>query len=716
MDASAKTFSESWHKVATVRAALRPSVSAWRQEYRGVQWYVLQDAMSNQFFRVTADAYDFLSRLTPLRTVDEAWRDSLSEDPDRVLSQEEVVQLLGQLYTQNLLYFDRPGASLSLFERYRKRRQRETRAKLMGFLSIKVPLYDPDRLLNKALPLINFLYSPLGWLLYALLLGTAIKALLDNGDALFGQGVGLLAPENLPLLYVGFLLAKIIHEFSHGMACKRFGGEVHIMGVMFLVMTPMPYVDASASWGFREGWKRLLVAASGMIGEFALAAVAALVWVNTAPGVLNALAYNVMFVASVSTLLFNMNPLLRFDGYYMFVDLFAVPNLFQRSREQLRYLGERYLFGVRKARPAARTRGEARLLPVYAVLSLGYWVVLMGTIVWFVASEYLDIGMILAAFLLVLFLVVPLVKFLNYLFLSPRLMQQRPRALAVTGGLLLCGVLLLGLWPVADRVRAPGVLEARDMRQVNSETAGFLADVLAKPGAWVQAGTPLVQLENEGLDLEITLAELQRRQILAQELKAESAALADLSSLRRQRAAVEDSLADLRRRKAGLVITAPIEGRWVAPQFEQGAWMERGGGFGEVVDNRAFRLVAVVPQVASHLFDARIHAAEIRLVGEEGINVHADGVRVIPFEHGELPSPALGMPGGGTISVAPEDTRGVTASEPFFRIHAGIPAAGPLPSLLHGRLGEMRLTLDPKPLLWQWERALRQFLQRNFHV
>jgi putative peptide zinc metalloprotease protein len=368
-----RTFSDSWHRVAKVRVALRASVRAHRQMFRGQEWMVLRDALTTDWFRITSEAWRFVSRLSTRRTVEEVWMEMVERDTDAALSQEEVVQLLGHLNLSNLLVFDRSGAGASLFERYKKRTARERRALWMGFLSIRIPLIDPDRALRLALPLIRLCLSPMGALIYLLLLAVAGKTLIDHSEALFSQGAGLLAPSNLGLLYVGFIIAKVIHELGHAAVCRYFGGEVHKFGVMLLIFAPLPYVDATASWGFRKRGERLLTGSAGVLAELAVAAVAALIWAHTAPGAINAIAYNVIFVASVSSLLFNLNPLLRFDGYHMLVDLIDIPNLFQRSREQLKYLAERYLFRLPKAQPAARTASEAWLLPIYGVLSLVYW-------------------------------------------------------------------------------------------------------------------------------------------------------------------------------------------------------------------------------------------------------------------------------------------------------------------------------------------------------
>ena len=718
--ASGRTYSDAWHRVAGVRACLRSSVRAHRQTFRGQNWVVLRDSLSSDFFRVTADAYAFVSRLGTDRTIDEVWNELMEAEPEVALTQEEVVQLLGQLHLSNLLQFDRGAAAASLFERYRERRGREIKALILGFLAIKVPLIDPDRALDRSMPLIRLLFGPVGALCYLVLLVLGTKALVDESHRLFDQSAGLLAPGNLGLLYVGLVLAKLVHEFGHAAACKRYGGEVHKMGVMLLLFAPLPYMDATASWGFRSRFHRMLVGASGVLAEFAVAAVAALVWANSAPGVINALAYNVIFVASVSTLLFNLNPLMRFDGYHMLVDWLDVPNLFQRSRDQLKYLGERFALGVKNAEPAARTRKEAWLLPTYGVVSLGYWLVLMSTIIFFIAEQYLEVGIALAWIIFFTAIALPLLKFAKYLVSSPRLQHQRLRAVTSTAVIGSLAFAVLAGVPMPERVRVKGVLQASDFRELYSESGGTLVQVLVRPGSWVKAGQPLARLDNPELDYEIRAARRQREQLLAQELQAVSMAVANLQPLVRQRQAVEEKIAQLLQQQKQLVVLAPIEGIWSASELEasRGQWIGRGASMGTVVDDRSWRFVAVLPQVSTHLFEAGVVYSEIRIGGQQEFNVRSASTEIMPFEQGQLPSAALGMAGGGDIAVQSGDTKGLAAAEPFFRIHAQLPPLEQAQALrrLHGRLGTMRITLPDSPLLVQWERGARQFLQRKFRV
>jgi putative peptide zinc metalloprotease protein len=321
--------SDSWFRIAGQRVALRPHIRVFRQRFRGERWFVLHDPFNNQYFRLRPAAWEFVTRLGLDRTVDAVWNEVVERDPVEAPGQEEVLRLLAQLYRSNLLHSTIAPDTAKLFERYRKRRQRETRTYLQNIMFARIPLFDPDALLKRLVPVVKPVIGVSGFLVWLAVVLAALKVVVDHAGVLFGQAQGVLAAANLPWLYVGLVLVKLVHEFGHAIVCRRYGGEVHTMGVMFLLFTPVPYMDATSSWSFRSRWHRALVGASGMIAELFVAALATFVWAQTAPGAVNSIAYNIMFVASVSTVLFNANPLLRFDGYYILSDLLDIPNLHQ---------------------------------------------------------------------------------------------------------------------------------------------------------------------------------------------------------------------------------------------------------------------------------------------------------------------------------------------------------------------------------------------------
>jgi len=718
MAATSRTFSESWHRVAGLKISLRPTVKVRKQFFRGEKWYILQDPFNNQFFRLRPEAHDFVSRLRPDRTVEQVWEECLDRHPDEAPGQEDVIQLLTQLYFANLLYFEIPTDSAKLFERYKKRRQREIRAKLLSIMFIRIPLLDPENFLRRFMPVIKILVGPMGAILWLAVVGTAVKLVLDRFDLAMEQTQGILAPDNLFLLYLGLALIKTLHEFGHAVVCKRFGGEVHIMGVMLLVFTPLPYMDATSSWAFRSRWKRAFVGAAGMITEIFVAGLATIVWAQTGTGAINSLAYNMMFIASVSTVLFNANPLIRFDGYYIFSDLLEIPNLSNRAFGQLRHIAERYLFGWRDSTGASQNLREATWLSVYGVLAGAYRVLVFTGIVLFVADKFFLAGLIMAAVCVFSWLVLPFSRFMNYLVSSPHLARTRPRAVAVSVGIFAAVVGFLAIIPFPNRFRAPGFLEAVPYIRAINDAPGYVRAVLTPSGTEVRPGTPLIQLVDQELEFEINATRAQRQETLTMQRRALDRQVADLEPIQKRLEVVESKLEDLLQQRTALLVRARQSGIWVVPRSHEmvGVWIPRGSVVGEIVNNEAFRFSAVVSQdEAANLFVDQIRKVEVRLYGQGGTNLTVRSFQIIPFQHERLPSAALGWFGGGEVAVSVSDETGLQAAEPFFQIYANL-RLDPSVTFLHGRAGKIRFSLPPEPLLVQWTRKIRQFLQKRYQV
>ena len=713
-----QTFSESWYRVANQRISLRPAVRVRRQNFRGERWIVLENPFSNQFFRLRPGAYEFVARLRPGRTVEEVWQDCLQRFPDDAPGQEAVIQLLSQLYHASLLHYNLASDAAQLFQRYEKSRQRENRSRLLNIMFMRFPLLDPDRFLIRTMPVVGKLISPIGGVIWVVMVLMGLKIIVDQFPELSRQTQGILAPGNLPLLYLGMVLVKTMHEFGHAYFCRRFGGEVHVMGEMLMIFTPIPYMDATSSWGFRSRWKRALVGAAGMIVEVFVAAIAALVWANTSPGTVHSLAHNIMLVASVSTVAFNMIPLMRFDGYYILSDLLDIPNLHQRARQQLTHWCQRYLFGVKTSRSPTESRREMGWLTVFGVASGIYRVFVFSAILMLVADRFLLLGVLMAAVCLVSWVVTPIWKLAVYLGTSPVLARNRARAAGVTIGGIGVLLLVLGLIPFPNHFRAPGVLESREWTQVLNESPGYFEAMHAEPGTRVTRGQALVKLTNREIEFDMAAAranfeEVQSR--LRQAMTEESANLKPLNSLLDSaRKRIDRLQAD----QEALIIRARQDGTWVAPQVQQfvGRWLVRGTDLGLLVDPSSFRFKATVAQEdGDGLFARRIPSAEVRLVGQAGAVLSVGELQIIPAEKRQLPSAALGWAAGGEVATAANDTQGIRTIEPFFEVRADVkPNAAA--AMLHGRAGKIRFELAPEPLLRSWARRFRQLIQKRYQL
>lgn len=712
------TFSETWHRVAQARLGLLPSVAVHKQRFRGNDWYVLRDTYTERFFRVSPQAYAFIARLDPKRTVDEVWEEFIAAHPTDAPGQEEVMQVLAQLHHSNLLYYRNRPDSLAIFNRYREFRQRELQGKLLGFLYVRIPLWDPNDWLNSIRPWVNASVSKwVGaiWLLVTLL-GAAV--VIAHAGALYDQSQGLLAPSNLGWLYLCLAGMKIIHELGHAFVVKRYGGEVHTMGVMFLVFVPLPYVDATASWSFRRRRERMLVGGVGILVELFLAALGAMVWAYTGPGLINSLAFNVMIIGSVSSLLFNGNPLLRFDAYYVLSDMVDIPNLYQRASQQWMYFADRYLLGTRRAESPARDRREWWWLTGYGATSFLYRIFIVLAILLFVSDQWFAVGMLFAFTSFIMLIGMPATKWFKHL-KGDRVYRNRPRAITVSLLMLLIPAAALAWIPLPYSIKAPGIIEAVQSSLVTTGTSGQLQRIHVQNGQFLRAGDLVAELDNPALAWELTVVREQLAETRVLRNQALGTALSEVAPLQQRLEMLAERERELLRRVEQLEVRARHDGVWFAPglSVRLGNWIARGEALGQLVDASNLRFSAVVSQEqADELFATPPVLGQLRLRGQADQLIVSDTLALLPYQRQVLPSAALGWMGGGAIAVSNEGEGGELAAESFYEVRVLLNGEWPESTMMHGMTGWLRIPLDGQPAFTQLGRSIRQLLQKRYQL
>jgi putative peptide zinc metalloprotease protein len=735
------TFHESWYRVADLHPRLRSTAQTVRQHYRGQLWYVVQDPANNQFFRLSREGYIFLGLLDGRRTVAQAWESANQQLADAAPTQGEAIGLLGQLHGANLLQTDLSPDAANLFERYKKRVRREIGSYFLNFLFPRFPLLNPDRFLDRWVGVAGWAFTWVGLAFWAMVVAVGFSCVAAHWPEFWqrAQPQQLLSPDNLLLLYLSFALIKTIHEFGHGFACKYFGrmqhmgGRVHAMGVMLLVLMPAPYVDASSAWVLRNKWHRAVIGAAGMYVELAVAAVAAVVWSLTGKDTtVHAIAHNMVFVASISTVLFNANPLLRYDGYYILSDLLEIPNLAQRSKDYLYYLGRRYAFGVPRIVPQPQTISEKRWLVIYGLASGLYRVVVSVTIIFFVADKLLLVGALMAVGAVVGWVLVPAGRFLHYLATAPELVRVRGRAVGVTLGFAAVSALALGVIPVTEHQRADGVAEAMDTREVYAGADGFVTWVLPDGSDAQPDGPPLIRAANRELTARLTQAQaacqaarVRFNQALAGAEPAVAQALAgQLKALDQQRQELADQVARLE-------VRSPFAGQWCAWDADSlpDSYLHRGQHIGTVISPGRVLIRVSADQTLGPRIPVGAKVA-LRVDGRPGDHFTGRIIKVLTSGQQHLPSAALGLHAGGDLPVEPEEqVRGAeteqpaTASgkpqfravEPFFEVQVA-PGTDAAKYLWPGQRVVARFSLPASPLASQGWRALLQLLQRRFKI
>jgi putative peptide zinc metalloprotease protein len=674
-------FSSNWYRAQDARPCLRSHARIHRHHYRGQLWYVLQDRTSGRFLRFTPPAYLVISLMNGQRTVQEIWDLSCERLGDDVLTQDEMISLLAQLHQSDVLRGDGIPDLVESSERARRMTRRKKMMGLINPLAIRIPLLDPDKFLTATLPAVRPIMSWLGALTFIVVVVTAAVLAGLNWPRLTNNIADrVLAAESLLMLLLTYPFVKALHELGHGYVLKRWGGEVHEMGVMFLVFMPVPYVDASDTAALGEKWRRAFVGAAGILVEAFLAALALFVWLNAEEGMVRAIAFNVMLIGGVSTLLFNGNPLLKFDGYYVLSDLIEAPNLGNRSNRYLGHLIQRHLFGVEHSEPMAT-----------APVMLAMW------------ATVLMVGL-------------PLAKQLRFLFTSPVLHRNRRRAVGVTAGIMTGVVTLVMLVPLPYSTVTEGVVWTPDESTVYAGAAGVVTELVAQPNANVSVGEPLIRLKDDFLDARVKVLEAQVAELRLRYEARDTVDPAEAKMVQERLQHVEANLDLTLERQRDLLVRSETDGRFIVPRAADlpGRFVRQGEVLSFVSKREDSVVRVVVPEDQADVVRNRVRAVELKFPNRVTETVPAEIIREVAALSNTLPSLALSTMGGGDIVLDPTDTNQARAIANLLHLELRPGSTEYLPPL--GSRVYVRFSHNAEPLAGRLYRGIRQVFLRRFNV
>ena len=708
-------FSPNWFRVADLHPRLGGHIQVRRQPSRDVLWYVFSDTASGRQHRLNDIAYQFAGRCNGHRSTQQIWDTLLNTLGEQAPSQEEIIQLIGQLSEGGMLQVDKLSDVEALFERHEERTKKQNRAALNP-LMFRINLFNPDRLLRRLDGVAQQIFR--SWVLgvWTLIVGAALIGAFSHwGELRAHAATYLLTPRYLILMWLCFPVIKALHELAHGMAVRRWGGEVTQMGVTLLVLVPAPFVDASAASAFRSTYQRVMVSAAGIMTELLIAALALFVWFTVEPGLLRDIAFVFAFIGSVSTVLFNGNPLLRFDGYYVLSDALNLPNLAPRSSRYWTYLAQRYLLKLPNAQSPEPTGSERTWLLLYAPLSWLYKIFIGFVITFWVASKSIFLGLAAGLFLLYTTLGKPLYKVLRFALFSPVLGAQRLRARLVAGVSAVSVLVVVGVVPMQSTTVAEGVVWLPERAQLRAETAGFIASLAARDGDTVQPGQLIAVMEDPAI--EARQRELQGK---LDGLRAEHYQMffSDPLKARNSAEAIQQTEAELARvveRLAQLEVRAQIAGKLVVPRQQDlpGTYKKQGALLGYVFTPEDVRVRAVVDEHDIALVRERTRSAEVLLVEHASKSLPAGLTRETPAATRTLPNSALGDRAGGQRTTDPADPEGIQTLAPFFLVDLTLP-----PHATHRVGGRAWVHFDhgDAPLALQWGRRAQQLFLKHFSV
>ncbi len=786
-----------------VRLRVRPDLGVTPQKYEGRTYYVIKDPVSLRYYRFKEQEHFLIRYMDGTHTLDDAQKAFEKRfRPDR-LTLEDLEQFGQQLLNAGLAQNEAPTAGKQLFDRRKKRRRSEILQAFTNILYIKIPVFDPEKLLgwmlNRLLPALRRVEIVLFWsFTLTMLIAAAAAAGIYIGSAyvdwlpapqsmpwltlmistwvVWGAGrlilktVGLMALSLLVMLgavllvlthfqtfldrlpsyheffsfktvmylWLALGIVKVIHEFGHGLSCKLFGGEVHEMGFLFLCFSPCMYCNVSDAWTLPSKWKRIMISFAGIYVELMIAAIATFIWWNTpSQPFLNYLSLSLMVVCSVSTVVFNGNPLMRYDGYYVLADWLEIPNLRDRSNRYIQRVVMEHCLGIEVQPEPYMERWRRILFVTYAITSYIYrWVVtfvILRFMATFLKPYKLEIiSNMLALLALGSMVGWPLYRLISNINKRGRLPDMKSVRVTVTA-MVVAGLLLAFFFlplPVS-RVRQVGLVQVQPdaIEKVPVVIPGRLVRLAVQEGQFVRKGAILAEFTSQTLaEQELkTRGQLQYHTALVKEygsLLSKTSQEEDRKALAKKQneAAIErDSawrkLETLAEQRKKLLLTAPRDGclpkvdevfkTWEAKDLET--------PFCSIGDPTKLRVLVPIPPADYELVKTDLNRKESRKEElEVTIRVRGMDTRTWPGKVTHRPQAAdktiplqLSTRGGGPLAIKP-GTPG-NQIEPQSQIYlVGIDFKQPDPSICPGTMAQVKIHCEYRSLAWWVWRSLSQ--------
>ncbi len=484
----------------------RPDLSHTRQLYQGTAYWVVKEPVGLQYFRFHEEEFFILNLLdghVSLQQIKDGFEQRFA--PQKITFG-DLQQFIGMLHRSGLVISNAPGQGKALQKRGATKRRKELMGKFTNVFALRFRGFDPERVLNRILPWTGWIFTVPAliffiafWLAAMLLLAMqyeTVYARLPTFQQFF-------AADRWIYLAATMAVVKVIHEFGHGVSCKKFGGECHELGFMLLVFTPCLYCNVSDSWMLPNKWKRVWIGAGGIYVEMILASFAAFIWYFSEPGLLNDLCLNMMFLNAVSTVLVNGNPLLRFDGYYILMDILEIPNLRQKATEVLKRWFQQTCLGLELQEDPFLPQRNRLFFGLFTIASVIYRWVVVFSICWFVIKVLEPyglqiVGRMIAVVGFVGLIAQPVIQTFKFCRTPGRLAKVKRTPLTITLAVVATVIALVCLVPLPHHVDCAFEIQPSETGNVYANTSGIIVKTV-KAGAQVEEGDILAVLENPDL-------------------------------------------------------------------------------------------------------------------------------------------------------------------------------------------------------------------------
>ncbi len=709
-------ISPHWYRVAKLTPRLHHQIEVHRHDYRGLIWYILEDASSGRNHRFNPAAYLFIGMMDGKRSVQQIFDQMCDQLDDYAPGQEDIIQLIGQLHAADLVKTDANINAEDLLERQTRQKQSKLKQRFMNPVSLKIPLWDPEEFLNRHINKVSWIFTPWVGLLWLLVMFFTLFMAARNWSSISEYfGVNALSPYNLILMVLLYPPIKFVHELGHAFSTKKEGGEIHEMGISFLMFMPIPYVNVSSAAHFRNKYKRILVSAAGILVESFLAALGLLLFLIVEPGIIQSIGFNIFMIGGISSLFFNGNPLLKYDAYYILADALSIPNFYQRSGQYWRYFFQYYLFGLKQVSSPANAEGETFWFISYSITSQLYRLAVLWFIFIMLAEKFFLAGIIITGWLLGLQIILPLARSIRFIFFSPALNHNRSRPLLASFALIAVIVYLSGFISVPSYTLAQGVVWQSEESLLKAKQDGFTKELSIEDNQQVSEGVEVIRLEDPFLEAELTIAQAQVREIKSRYRAKRVNSVLEAGIVKEELKIAESELRHIIDKKNSMTITAQNAGTVILPDAADlpGRFVRQGELLGYILDKPLSTIRMAVSQDNIGQLRENIEGIKVRFASDPHREYAAKIIRQAPEATNQLPSAVLSTEGGGNFIVSPERDN-LQLQENIFVVDLEFNPEQRKIAL--GTRAYVRIFHGGEPITRQLFRRIRQVFLRRFNV
>ena len=727
-----------------VRLKVRPDLQHVEQRYEGKRFHVIKDPVCLRYYRFNQQEYFVFNLFDGAHSMEDVRTRFEDEFKPHRLEFQDLEGFARQLVTAGLVQHEQTGTGKHLFQRRAKQRRMQRFAALSNILYYKLPIFDPDRLLTWMYQYLWWIFTPAFFALSVALMLAAVFQVTVHFQTFYDKMPRyqeFFAYQTVLYMWLSLGVVKVIHEFGHGLSCKAFKGECHEMGVLLMCFSPALYANVTDAWTVADKWKRIIISFAGIYVELLIAAIATFVWWYTPhlPTV-NNIAMCLMVLCSVSTVLFNANPLMRFDGYYMLSDWLEIPNLRDRANRFLNGLFLSKCLGVETPPEQYMAPSRKFLFVAYAIGSWVYRWVITFSIIWFL-SDFLNpklkvLSRMLAFLSLASMFIWPTFRIIKNIRQRGRMPDMKKNRVMATLAVVAMAIVAFVLLPLpVSRVTELGLvsLDPAYSTPLGPQEQGMLTKVAVSEGDVVRSGQLLAEFTSPRLTEELgkLAAELEVTRARADNLRAQSTTIGskDPTGQLRQEAeqaenqmrGLDTQMEALRQRLADAhTLTAPVGGyaMGVPRSTDLGKLYDRNFQEGQPVLTIGDPNKLVVKLPVSSL-DFRLLQEDLPRNGELDAAVYVTGrtdrvyqarVRLLPQADSKQLPPQLTQRGGGPIAVKQSGDEGREAT-PVAQIYlVDVELLDPDASVRPGTLVHVKVYCKWRSAGWWVKRKLAEAL------